>query len=373
MKQKIKLIFFHPYSNIGGADNSLYRLINNLNLNYFSITFVSLNNSFLKNKLNKKINFIKLNASRSLFSINKLRNLLQNYILDRKYKKIILISNQNFANLIAIFATFNIHQIKTILIDRNHLDELNFYRNFNDLIKKNFLKFLIKVFYSKANKIIGISKKLSSDLQNLTKKKVVTVYNPTFDSSILNKSKKPIILSKKFQYLINISRFTKQKDHKTTLLAFKLVAKKISNLKLILIGYGPELGNIIYWSKNFGIYKKIIIIQKCQNPFPFLKRSKLLLLTSCYEGFGNVLVEALTLNVPVISTNCNSGPAEILLNGKGGDLVKIGDYVGFSKKILDHYKSPRKLTNKMKFAQKHLKRFDIKKHSKIYSDIFIKI
>jgi len=126
MKKKIKLIFFHPYSDIGGADNSLYRLINNLDLNYFSITFVSLNNSFLKNKLNKKINFIKLNAPRSLLSINKLRNLLQNYILDKKYKKIILISNQNFANLIAIFATFNIHQIKTILIDRNHLDELNF-------------------------------------------------------------------------------------------------------------------------------------------------------------------------------------------------------------------------------------------------------
>ena len=77
MKKKIKLIFFHPYSDVGGADNSLYRLIKNLNLNDFSITFLSLSDSFLKKKLNKKIKFIKLNASRTLFATNELRALLK--------------------------------------------------------------------------------------------------------------------------------------------------------------------------------------------------------------------------------------------------------------------------------------------------------
>ena len=147
MRKKIKLIFFHPYSDIGGADNSLYRLIKNLNLNDFSITFLSLNNSFLKKILNKKIQFIKLNASRSLFAINELRILLKKNINQNEYKKILLISNQNFANIIAIFSTLNINQVKTILIERNHLDELNFYNNIYDFLKKNFLKVLIKQLY----------------------------------------------------------------------------------------------------------------------------------------------------------------------------------------------------------------------------------
>ena len=66
MKKKIKLIFFHPYSAIGGADNSLYRLIKNLNKNFFDISFISLNESFLKKKI--KINFITLNSKRTIFS-----------------------------------------------------------------------------------------------------------------------------------------------------------------------------------------------------------------------------------------------------------------------------------------------------------------
>jgi len=373
MRKKIKLIFFHPYSDIGGADNSLYRLIKNLNLNDFSITFLSLNNSFLKKILNKKIQFIKLNASRSLFAINELRILLKKNINQNEYKKILLISNQNFANIIAIFSTLNINQVKTILIERNHLDELNFYNNIYDFLKKNFLKVLIKQLYIRANMVIGISKKLSRDLQHFTKKKVITVYNPSYDSDIHKKSKATTSLSNKYKYIINISRFTKRKDHTTTLKAFKMASEVLKNIRLLLIGYGPELENIITISKNLGIYNKIKIIKKCHNPFPFLRKSHLLILTSRYEGFGNVLVEALTLGVPVISTNCKSGPSEILLNGKGGELISIGDYNNLSKKIIKHFKKPKKLINKTIFAKKHLQRFEIKKHSKVYSDIFKKI
>tara|TARA_B110000495_G_C22385297_1_gene248465 strand:+ start:205 stop:465 length:261 start_codon:yes stop_codon:yes gene_type:complete len=85
------------------------------------------------------------------------------------------------------------------------------------------------------------------------------------------------------------------------------------------------------------------------------------------------LVEALTLGVPAISTNCNSGPSEILLNGKGGELISIGDYNNLSKKILNHFKKPKRLIEKTMFAQMHLQRFEIKRHARIYSDIFRKI
>ena len=63
------------------------------------------------------------------------------------------------------------------------------------------------------------------------------------------------------------------------------------------------------------------------NPYPYYKKANLFILTSLYEGFGNVLTEAAMFEVPIISTDCNSGPREILMNGKGGNLIKIYDYI----------------------------------------------
>ena len=156
-------------------------------------------------------------------------------------------------------------------------------------------------------------------------------------------------------------------------MAFNIVSKRIDKIKLILIGYGPERKNIISFAKKLKIYDKIIMINKTENPFSYIKKSKLLILTSLYEGFPNILVESLTIGTPVISTNMNSGASEILLNGKGGDLVKLGDYKNLSKKIISFFNSPQSLLKKTHFAKKNLYRFNTITHSKIYTEIFKKI
>ena len=372
MKKKIKLIFFHPYSYLGGADNSLQRLIKKLDLNKFSITFVSLNNSYLKKNLSKKINFITLKASRVILAIPQLRKIILSSN-NSSFKKIIIISNQNFANIIAYFSSIYINKVKRIFIDRNHIDELNFTKNFNEKFKKTIIKLLMKIIYPRADQIIGVSNKLSKDLRIFVNTNVKTVYSPSFDKDIIKQSKVPIKLNENFKYLINVSRFSKRKDHYTTLKAFKIVAKKFNRIKLILVGYGPEHENIIKFAKYLNIYNKIIIINKNQSPYPYIRKSKLLILTSLYEGFPNILVESLMLGTPVISTNMNSGASEILLNGKGGGLIKLGDYINLSKKIISFFKSPKELLRKKDIAQKKLHRFSTITHSKIYSKIFEKI
>lgn len=372
MKKKIKLIFFHPYSYLGGADNSLQRLIKKLDLNKFSITFVSLNNSYLKKKLSKRINFKRLKVSRTIFAIPQLRNLIMSS-KSTDYKKIIIISNQNFANIISYFSSIHIDHVKRIFIDRNHIDELNFAKSFSEKLKKVIIKSLMKIVYPKVNQLIGVSNKLSKDLSIFVKTKVKTVYSPSFDKDILTKSKKPLNLNKKFKYIINVSRFSKRKDHQTTLKAFKIVAKCFNNIKLILIGYGEERENIIRNAKNLNIYNKIIIINKTDNPYSYIHKSKLLILTSIYEGFPNILVESLTIGTPVISTNMNSGASEILLNGKGGDLIKLGDHINLAKKIISFFNSPEELLKKKNIAKKKLYRFSTVSHAKIYTKIFEKI
>ena len=373
MHKKIKLIFFHPYSYLGGADNSLRRLIENLDLNKFSITFISLNKSYLKNILINNIEFRQLKSKRTLFAIYEIKKILKNIEKSKNYKKIILISNQNFANVVASFCIEKNSRIKSIFIDRNHLDELSFYKGNLDKIKKIVIKILVKLRYQKADKVVGICKKLSNDLQSYTNKKVITIYSPSYDKKIIKKSKIKINLDKKYKYILNVSRFSKRKDHYTTLKAFEIVLRKIKNLKLVLIGYGPELKNITNLAKNLKIYKDIIIINKTYNPYSYMKRSDLLILTSVYEGFPNVLVESLTIGTPVISTNANAGASEILLNGRGGDLIKIGDYKNLARKILNHFSSPKILIKKTRIAKKNLYRFETKRHSKIYTNLFQKI
>ena len=373
MQDKIKLIFFHPYSYIGGADNSLRRLIENLDTKIFSITFLSLNKSYLRKILSKKVNFVTLRAKRTFYSITELKTTIKKCEESGKYKKVILISNQNFANIIASFSIPKNSKVKTIFIDRNHLDELSFYKGFKDKIKKKLLKLLIKFRYYKADLVVGICKKLSDDLSKHIKKKVTTIYSPSFDKNIIIKSNKKIKLSKKFKYILNVSRFSKRKDHTTTLEAFKILKAKLNNIKLILIGYGPELAKVKSLAKELKIYKDIIIINKTYNPYPYMKKSDLLVLTSVYEGFPNVLVESLTIGTPVISTNANAGASEILLNGKGGELINIGDYNTLAKKIINHFNSPQNLQKKTKIAQNNLFRFETKRHSKIYTNLFKKI
>ena len=231
----------------------------------------------------------------------------------------------------------------------------------------------MKIIYPRANQVIGVSNKLSKDLRTFANTNVKTIYSPSFDKDIIKDSKMPIKLKKNFKYLINVSRFSKRKDHYTTLKAFKIVTKKFNRIKLILVGYGPEHKNIIKYAKYLNIYDKIIIINKTQNPYPYIRKSKLLILTSLYEGFPNILVESLMLGTPVISTNMNSGASEILLNGKGGDLIKLGDYINLSKKIISFINSPKELLRKKNVAQQKLHRFNIITHSKIYSKIFERI
>jgi len=89
-------------------------------------------------------------------------------------------------------------------------------------------------------------------------------------------------------------------------------------------------------------------------------------LTSLYEGLPNVLLEALTLKKFVISSDCPTGPKEILLNGRGGYLFKIKDYKNLSNLILDYSKNKKKLSNKIRMGYRNLDRFDFDKNIKKY-------
>ncbi len=144
-----------------------------------------------------------------------------------------------------------------------------------------------------------------------------------------------------------------------TLLQSVNAIKNKVNFKLLIIGRGTNLHKMNEFINEKQLNKKIKILNFKKNPFPYLKKADLFLLTSRYEGLPNVLLEAITLKKNIISTNCPTGPREILKNGKFGFLCKVKNYKEISKKIIDYKKLNKIKKNKIKeLAYKSLKRFD---------------
>ena len=361
--KKINLVFFHPYSSIGGADKSLSRLINGLDEKDYNIFFLTLKKPYIQNYLKRKIKIIKLNKSKTILSIFEIRKFLRNL---NKNEKIIFFSNQNFANIISFFILLGFKNVKQILMERNHVDEFNYSNNFYDYLKKRIIIFLMKLLYKKADLVIGNAKKLSLDLKKLTGCKVQTIYNPALDYQIYKFSKKKIKKINKKNIILNIGRLELQKDQITLLQAIK----NISNIYLIIIGYGKEKNYLKKYIKENNLNKKVLILDKIANPYPYYRISELFISTSLYEGFPNVLTEAIMFDVPVISSNCNSGPAEILLQNKGIQIFEKRNHFELEKKIKFFLKNKNLFKKRGKFLKRQLNRFNQEKIVSQFDKIF---
>lgn len=371
-KNKIKLFIFQPYPKFGGADRSIIKLINGLNFN--DITLISLSKCNYNRYLNKKIKFKKLNSKRTLFSIFELRDFIKKDITKNTFSKNIIISNQNFANIITMISLKKFKKVKKILIERNHLDELKFYKNINDFIKKKIILFLIKIYYSKSDAIIGISKKLSLDLGNYVNSKVTTIYNASYEEKIIrNYNFQNIRVNKRKKIILNVGFFEIQKDQITILRSINILKNYYNDFLLILVGRGSEYENLNNYIKKNNLNRFIKIYRNIQNPSSLFKSADLFVSSSIYEGLGNVLVEALKYKCPIITSNCNAGPMEIIKNGKYGDYFFPGDHRALAMKILNHLKSPKRLKEKLKVPKSHIGKFSLKNNIFNFKKLFKEI
>ena len=375
MSNKTLIVCLHPYSNKGGATNKIFQLLNKIDQKEFEIVYIYLKKNS-KLKLNKNIKSIKLKSQRTLFSIFEIRKILSTFER-RNFKKKIFISNQNYSNILVYFLLKNFENYKSILIERNHLDELYYYETIKDFFKKFFIKILMKFTYKYSYKLIGNSKKLSKDLSKFVKKKAHTIYSPTNFKQLIRMSKnyksKDVLKKKSKIRLLSVSRFTKRKDLITLLKAFNIINSKYRNIELILIGYGSELNTIKQYIKKNNLKNKIFLISYKDNPYPYFLISDLYIMPSLYEGCPNSIIEATALNLPVISSNCNSGPSEILLNGRGGFIFEKKNYLELANKIELFIRNRIIFAKKMAIAKKNIFRFDEKRILKEYMRIFKQI
>ena len=191
-----------------------------------------------------------------------------------------------------------------------------------------------KIYYNL--NIIAVSDGIKEDLLEnigIKPRSIQTIYNPINIDELKQLSKEKLAVDKA-DYIVHVGRFDTQKRHDILLKAF---VKSKLGIKLILIGDGAERENITKLIKKLGIEDRVILTGFIQNPYPIIKNAKMLVLTSDYEGFGVVLAEALALNTPVVSTDCASGPNEILTGENRRYLARVGDVDDIANKLKEIY------------------------------------
>ena len=200
------------------------------------------------------------------------------------------------------------------------------------------------------------------------------ILNPLNKKEIIKNSKEKIkfdFFKKRSLNLINVARFTDQKDHFLLLKAINKLKDKL-NLKLLIMGYGINKSKIKSFIKLNRLQNIICLSNFKKNPYPYLKKSDIFILSSRYEGLPNVLLEALALKKFIISTNCPTGPNEILKKGKYGDLIRINNVSDLMNKIMN-YKKKKKICNKKALkGYLSLNRYDYEENCRKYLSIINK-
>ena len=171
----------------------------------------------------------------------------------------------------------------------------------------------------------------------MSPEKIKVIYNPVVNKSLINKSIEeihhPWLNNKDLPVILGIGRLTKQKNFEHLIKSFKEVLK-VKKARLIILGEGEERSNLEKLIINNNLIDLVDLPGFVDNPYAFMKKADVFVLSSSWEGFGNVIVESMSVGTPVVCTDCKSGPNEILNNGEYGFLVKVNDIEDMSNKIL---------------------------------------
>lgn len=335
--QNEHIALFIPSLRGGGAERVWLKLSNGFaeKGNKVDLIAAKAEGPYLK-YISPKVRLIDLNTSRVLLSLIP----LVRYLLTTKPS--ILISAMNHSNIVALLAKYLAFTSTPVVISvRNHFSTQ--YLNVSG-IDNNLIPVLARFLYPHADGIIAVSEGVADDLSkalSLSQKSIQTIYNPIVTPDLQQKSqaipKHPLLVNSNF--ILSVGRLTKQKDFPTLIKAFSKVRCKF-DIHLIILGEGEERSVLEEMLQEMNLTNCVHLPGFADNPYLFMAHAKAFVLSSCWEGLPGVLIEAMAIGTPVVSTNCKSGPNEILDNGKYGCLVPVGDSDELAKAIIETLNNP---------------------------------
>lgn len=323
----------------GGAERVMINLANGFVACGLSVELVLVykEGPYLQ-QLAPEIEIIELSASKLITSVFGLAQYL------KQNQPEVLLTALEDTNIVAICASL-LAKVKTRVYATVHNNLSQESLNATNL-KRKYVPQIIRWFYPNCDRVIAVSQGVAKDLGNfgITSEQVGVIYNPIFQPDLPQKAVKPInfpwLTASDSPVILGVGRLEAQKDFITLVKAFAKVKIHIP-ARLLILGEGSQRQQLEDLANSLGLDEIDIAFPGfVNNPFAYMKQASVLAMSSTWEGFGNVLVEAMGLGTPVVATDCPSGPAEILAEGKYGQLVPVKDPQAMAKALQETLQNP---------------------------------
>lgn len=344
MKRKNNIAFTFPDFRGGGAEKVMIRLANYVSTleDYNVYIFVASKQGPNLSQLNICIKTIELGFS----GLRSVPSLLFNI---KKYDIDIIIGTLNMAHAISLCNILAPKKCLCIARLGNTIgEEIKHYSGIKKIVYTYYQKTL-----SFADIIVTQSKYMKNDLKNFISEKkhskIKLVYNPIDQDELINKAKEPHSLTITSNDIVTIGRLEFQKNHYQTLRVFKIYNKQFPESKLHIIGSGSLKNDLIEYCEKNNIKENVIFHNYIENPYPLLKKCRMVVMSSYYEGFSNVILECVALRVKIVASNCPGGNAEIITH-ENGYLFEVDNDNDMLEKMLQCHSLTIENANVKKFS-----------------------
>lgn len=334
MAKERPLAIFLPTLGGGGAERVMVTLANTLAETSYAVDLVLAQaiGPYLSD-VGSTVNLVDLRAGSTIKSLIPLARYLRNR------RPIALLSTLDRANVVAILAKFMSRAETRVVIRLANVLTTSIARTPSK--NRVLLAPLVRHLYRHADKVVAVSRGVATDAiayARLTPSQVVTINNPVVTDHVQRIAREPIndpwLTIGAPPVVLGVGRLTTQKDFSTLIRAFAEVRKQ-EDARLIILGEGEERARLQSLISELKLEPYVRLPGFVSNPYVYMARSAVFVLSSQWEGFPNVLLEALAAGVPVVATDCLAGPADILEDGRYGKLVPVGDVSAMADAILE--------------------------------------
>ena len=249
-----------------------------------------------------------------------------------------IVSAMGHANIIALWAR-RLAKVSTRLLITAH-STLSLSVQNSTVPRQRLFPMLEHYFYPWADAIVAVSKGVADDLAmvaRLPRDRIKVIYNPVVTEDLFRKAEEPLehpwFLPGCPPVILGVGRLTAAKDFPTLIRAFARV-RESQLARLLILGEGDERDSLEKLVRELRLERDVSMPGFMDNPYAYMRRSSMFVLSSSWEGLPTALIEAMACGCQVISTDCPSGPEEILDGGKYGELVQVGDTKAMSSAML---------------------------------------
>ncbi len=336
-----RVALFLPSLVIGGAERVTVNLAGGMVARGLEVDLVIVTSEVSRaiGDIPRGVRLIDLGAGRALFSLPRLIRYL------RRERPVALLSALEHTNIIALLAV-RLARLDTRVVVSVHT---TLSRDTEDsrLLRARIFPRLVRWFYPWASAVVAVSEAAREDLlitAGLEPRLVQVIRNPVVTPQMFRKAEEslshPWFAAGQPPVILGIGRMVSAKNFALLIRAFARLRRQ-RTARLIILGGGELLSEMRQLAEEFGIAADVELPGFSDNPYAYLARAALFVLSSSYEGLPTVLIEALALGTPVVSTDCPSGPAEILAGGRFGELVPAGDEVALADAMLRSLQRPQ--------------------------------